>query len=44
MIELIIILTDKQQEELERRADNSEHYSELEYLQLHLNEWLKNEG
>ena len=41
MIELIVILSDKQQEELEKRATKAGYVDELEYLNLHLDRWLK---
>ncbi len=39
--ELIILLSDKQQQELIKRANQANYEDDLEYLQLHLNEWLK---
>ena len=39
--QLIIILTDKQQAELIKRAEAENYDDDLEYLQLHLNDWLK---
>lgn len=39
--ELIIILTDKQQAELTKRAEKAGYQDDLEYLQLHLDSWLK---
>lgn len=38
--ELIILLSDKQQKELIKRAKAAGYDDDLAYLQLHLNEWL----
>lgn len=38
--ELIILLSDKQQAELIRKAKEANMDDDLAYLQLHLNEWL----
>ena len=38
--ELIINLSDKQQQELIKRANQENYDDDLAYLQLHLNEWL----
>lgn len=39
--QLIIILTDKQQAELIKRAEKAGYDDDLEYLQIHLSDWLK---
>lgn len=38
--ELIILLSDKQQKELIKRAEKAGYDDDLQYLQLRLNEWL----
>lgn len=39
--ELIILLSDKQQAELIKRAEKAGYDDDLAYLQLHLDKWLK---
>ena len=39
--ELIIILTDPQQKELERKAEAAGNDNDHDHMQQHINEWLK---
>lgn len=41
--ELIILLSDKQQQELIKRANQASYEDDLAYLQEHISEWLKND-
>jgi len=41
--EYIIILTDQQDKELVRRSEAEGYDDDLEYLQLHLDSWLKSD-
>lgn len=41
--ELIILLSDKQQKELIKRAEKAGYDDDLQYLQLRLNEWLNSD-
>jgi hypothetical protein len=42
--ELIILLSDQQQQELIKRANQANYDDDLSYLQLQLNNWLENES
>jgi len=41
--EYIVLLTDQQDKELVKRAEDEGYDDDLEYLQLHLDSWLKPE-
>lgn len=42
--ELIIVLSDKQQQELIKRANQASYDDDLEYLQKHIFEWLNDKN
>lgn len=42
--ELIVLLSDKQQQTLIKRARQASYEDDLEYLHLHLSEWLEDDS